>query len=112
MESPLQLKTLYNLGNTFFRLKKLDKAVDTYIQALAIKEDKLCHFNIAVAYSDLDQLDKAVEHYQEAINMDEANVEAYMSLGDILIKLNRNEEAMQAYAAVLEQDPDNMEARE
>ena len=109
---PAQAQVLYNLGNALFLLEKFEEAVDAYTKALAINESTLCHYNIAVAYSDLGQLDKAAEHYQEAINMDEANVEAYMSLADILVKLNRNEEAMQAYAAVLEQDPDNMEARE
>ena len=111
MECPLKFDVLYNLGNTFFQLEKVEKAIDAYTKALAIKERPCCHFNIAVAYSDLGQLDKAVEHYQEAINIDEAFVDAYISHIKILVKLNRKEEAMQVYAALLEQDPDNVEAR-
>lgn len=100
------------MGNALFMLEKFEESVDAYNKALAINESTLCHYNVAVAYSDLEQLDKAAEHFQKAINMDEANVEAYMSLGDILLKLDRIEEALQAYQAVLDQDPDNIEARD
>ena len=103
---------LYNLGNALFMQDKFAEAVDAYNKALAINESTLCHYNIAVAYQDMEQLDKAAEHYQKAIDMDQANVEAYLSLGDIFIKLNRNEEALQCFNAVLEQEPDNLDARE
>ena len=105
-------QVLYNLGNALFMQDKFEEAVDAYNKALAINESTLCHYNIAVAYQDMEQLDKAAEHYQKAIDMDNANVEAYLSLGDILIKLNRNEEALQCFTAVLEQEPDNLDARE
>lgn len=93
-------------------LEKFEESVDAYTRALAINESTLCHYNIAVAYSDMEQLDKAAEHYQKSIDMDEANVEAYMSLGDIMMKLDRNEEALEAFAAVLEHEPSNGIARE
>ena len=100
------------MGNALFMLEKYEESVDAYTRALAINESTLCHYNIAVAYSDMEQLDKAAEHYQKAIDMDEANVEAYMSLGDIMIKINNMPAALQAFTAVLEYEPENIEARE
>ena len=54
---------LYNLGNALFMLEHFEESIDAYTKALAINESTLCHYNIAVAYSDMEQLDKAAEHY-------------------------------------------------
>jgi tetratricopeptide (TPR) repeat protein len=55
----------------------------------------------------MQQYEDAVRWFQQAIELDPKRAVAYLNLGDAYAKLNRNQEAGQAYQRYLELAPDS-----
>ena len=45
-QKDLDFNRLYNTGNTYAKLKKIDEAIDSYTEALKLKQDKDALFNL------------------------------------------------------------------
>ena len=64
-------RALYNLGITYYNLKKNENALEYYNKALAIKPDyKYCYYNIGLIYEDMEELQKALESFEKALEID------------------------------------------
>lgn len=112
LEEP-RFPVLYNLGNAFFYIQRLEEAVDVYKRALVLQESSECHFNIAVAFTDMGRIPDAILHYQEAIRLDSENIDAYLNLGRCQMQLNQGtDEAAGTFQQVLNVDPENNDALE
>lgn len=79
-----EFNSLVNIGNAYNRLDQMAKALETYLQALAVAEkigdNKLkakVFGNIATAYSKVDELEKELEYCQSAY-------EIHKETGDLL----------------------------
>ncbi|MDC9715447.1 MAG: tetratricopeptide repeat protein [Gammaproteobacteria bacterium] len=45
-QKDLDFNRLYNIGNAYAKLKKINEAIDSYIEALKLKQDKDASFNL------------------------------------------------------------------
>ncbi|VVM18059.1 hypothetical protein BSPWISOXPB_2230 [uncultured Gammaproteobacteria bacterium] len=44
----MDFNRLYNMGNTYAKLEKIDEAIDSYKAALKLKQDEDAAFNLAM----------------------------------------------------------------
>jgi len=89
LERSLQLhesaEAHFNLGRAFAREDRLDRAVDHYRAALALKaDDAETHVGLAAALVEREQRAEAVAHYREALRLQPALVSAMTDLAWVL----------------------------
>jgi len=74
-----------NLGLALKNLKRLDEAIDVYLEALAIQERSqgkghpntaASLFNLAQLYRDTDRFDLSAEYFEQVIQVDEKSLGA------------------------------------
>ena len=64
----------YNLGNAYFELGELDRAVESYLKAIELDESLArASFNLAKVYVEKNQLDKASRILEELLTEDPEN---------------------------------------
>lgn len=86
-------------GDAFRALGDWRKAVQFYEKALLVDESYApAHLNLTPLMHYLGLLEKGLEHGKLAIKYNPANPVCYSNLGDILVTLERFEEAMDVYA--------------
>lgn len=118
---------LYNLGNTYYDLGRLEEAITQYRSAIKIN-DKVSHFhnNLANAVYDRavklyirgrDRDDRAVMHlatnmfkeaktgYQTSRALDPENYKVYYNLGNVLFMLGQYDAAVKNYLTALDKLP-------
>ena len=79
LEDPEEPGILYNLGNTFYKLKDYDSALDHYNQALKTEDKDLrakALFNIGNTRYRLHQLEDAVKSYQKGLEINPDDMQA------------------------------------
>ncbi|XP_012940074.1 protein O-mannosyl-transferase TMTC3 [Aplysia californica] len=112
-----------NVGRTYVNLNRSAPAEKAYLKAIdlfpPIKKGKSYQARIAPSHlnaylnlanlvsKDPDRLDKAEQLLRQAITMRADYVEAYINLGDILVKLGRLQDAKNTYEAAIAHDPVN-----
>ncbi|XP_005113590.2 protein O-mannosyl-transferase TMTC3, partial [Aplysia californica] len=112
-----------NVGRTYVNLNRSAPAEKAYLKAIdlfpPIKKGKSYQARIAPSHlnaylnlanlvsKDPARLDKAEQLLRQAITMRADYVEAYINLGDILVKLGRLQDAKNTYEAAIAHDPVN-----
>ena len=92
-------------------LGNLDKAIQAYKKAIAIKPDYAEAFNnLGTALKDQGKLDEAFENYNKALTIKDDYFEAYNNLGLTLLEKGQLEKAMKAFNKALTIKPDYVEA--
>ena len=91
------------LGNKLVQLGKLDAAITSYEQALALRPDMAeIHYNLGRALRKQDRLEEAEAAYRRAIAIDPNYAKAHADLGKILFGSNRIKEAFQSFTRFAE----------
>ena len=92
--TPPSRLTHHALGNAFLGLGQIDKAIEQYRTAIAIKPDyatdyatpnSQVHYNFGVALASAGRLNEAIEQYQKAVQLQPNNVAAHNNLGNALL---------------------------
>ncbi len=96
----------YQLGRAYVELGKVDSAQICFQRALAFDSlYALCHFNLALLFEDEGELGPALTHAQRALQIEQANLEYRYLVGELLVKLQRYEEALELLREVAAQWP-------
>ncbi|NUO82070.1 tetratricopeptide repeat protein [candidate division KSB1 bacterium] len=96
----------YQLGRAYVELGKVDSARSSFERALAYDSlYALCHFNFALLLEDEGELAPALAHAQRAWQIEPPNLEYRYLLGELLVKLQRYEEALSLLQEVAQQWP-------
>lgn len=97
----------YNLGIAFQAQGKLDQAIKSYRQALALKPDFAeGHDNLGIALQAQGQLDEAITSYRKALSLKPGLAGAHYNLGNALQELGRLDQAIASYRQALLLKPD------
>jgi len=100
-----------NLGVTLQELSRLDEALASYNQAIALKPDfAQAHSNLGNSLKKLGRLDEALASYNQAIALKPDFAQAHSNLGNSLKKLGRLDEAEASYTQAIALKPDFTEA--
>ena len=100
------------LGNTEFKAKNFDKAIELYTAALTTTpDDHTIYGNRAMAYMNTGKYDEALKDGEKCIELKPDWGKGYHRKGAALHKLGKFEDSMGAYAKGLEIDPNNAAMR-
>ena len=73
--------TLYNLGNAYYMVGKLQDALAQYEKALLInKKNAETHYNMGTAYKDINIPSKALTHLSRSLELDSKNLDTYIQI--------------------------------
>jgi tetratricopeptide (TPR) repeat protein len=83
-----------NLGAAYVGLGRFNEAVDQYKRALAVRDDPAIRLNLALALYKGARRDDAIPELQRVLQLDAANKQATLLLGDCLLQAGRNQEVI------------------
>jgi HEAT repeat protein len=96
----------YNLGNLYYELGKLEKALSYYDRALFIYPDFIDAWkNRGLMYYTLGRLQKAAACYNQILNLDPEYPELWVDIGIIFFDMGRIGEAKACYEKAMEMNP-------
>ena len=96
----------YQLGRAYVELGKIDSAQTAFQHALALDSlYSLCHFHLALLFEDESELVPALKHARHALQIEPANLEYRYFVGQLLVKLQRYDEAIALLREVAAQWP-------
>jgi tetratricopeptide (TPR) repeat protein len=111
IERNKQWREQVEAGNLALQNKNLERALEAYQAALAIKPNaSQIQFQIAKLYFQQEEYERARDAFAATITLDPRNMEARNSLGYIYEQLNNYEAAAQVYEDTLEVEPRNLYA--
>lgn len=96
-DSSTRIKSLYNIGNTYYQLKKYDEAVKNYQACLKdlnkSKEIDITHLhhNIGNSYLKQKMFDKAIESYKKALRINPNDEDTRYNLQYALDQKKKND---------------------
>ena len=100
-----------NLGNTLHELGRIDEALTSYTQAIALKPDFAeAYSNLGNTLHELGRIDEALTSYTQAIALKPDYAEAHSNLGNTLHELGRIDEALASHTQAIALKPDDAEA--
>jgi Tfp pilus assembly protein PilF len=100
------------LGLCLLDLSRIDEADAQFAAALQAGGDEpAVHTFYGATLRSRGWLAEAAEQYRIALDLQPAEVEAYVELGEVLLELKRPDEAAGAFRGALQRDPDNPAAR-
>jgi len=100
------------MGFTLHEQGKLEKAIEAYNKALAIKPDYAqAYYNLGNALHEQGKLEEAIEAYNKALAIKPDYAQAYYNMGITLQEQGKLEEAIEAYNKSLAIKPDYAAAR-
>jgi protein O-mannosyl-transferase len=103
---PNNSRAYNHLGHTYYRLDRLDEAVEQY--ELALKTDRpylLAHNNLAEVLRLQGKLDQALEHCRKAVESEPQCVGAYSNMGVVLESMGKYDEAIECFNEALDINP-------
>jgi Putative Zn-dependent protease, contains TPR repeats len=94
-------------GKTLMATGKTDEALAMFDQVLLKSTDQKLDmlFEVVAILEEYDEFELACKYLKMGIELDPANTQTYGELGFIQEKLNRTEEAIEAYEKMLDGDP-------
>ena len=99
------------MGITLQELGRLEEALASYTQAIAMKPDYAeAHYNLGIMLKEHGRLDEAEASYNQAIMLKSDYAEAHNNLGVTLKELGRLDEAEASYTQAIALKPDYADA--
>ena len=100
------------LGFIVSQMGNHEEALKLYTHALSLQEDDVTHLAIASQFKALNRFNEAEEHYKAAIVLDDAYEVSYFNYANLLVEMQRVDEAKIMYEKALEINPDLDAAKE
>jgi tetratricopeptide (TPR) repeat protein len=98
-------KVYYNLGNAYFELDQLDKAVDAYMQALELDDSlERASYNLARVYLESGYVERGIELLEQLLENDPDNSILLNTLAYAYTLNGENTEALSIYQDVLSEN--------
>ena len=99
------------MGNTLKELGRLEEALASHTQAIALKPDfAQAHYNLGNTLKELGRLDEALASYTKAIALKPDYEKDHYNLGNTLKELERLDEALASHTQAIALNPDYAEA--
>lgn len=98
------LNSLYQSGNQFAQNKQYQEAEDSFLKILELVDDPLTWYNIAVLYYESEQIRKSENAINNAIVLDPRNATYFYTLGLILEKEQKFQDAILNYQKTIDLD--------
>jgi tetratricopeptide (TPR) repeat protein len=103
--------TLYFIGEAWFAMGDMDKARQYYLESLELDANYVdARIGLAYVYNDKDDFESALQHIELAILAESTNSEAHQLKGDVLLNLDRFDDAITALRKSVLLDPQNVDA--
>lgn len=93
------------------QLGRFEQAASALAQAAALRQDPGVYNALGYALARSNRIDESIIAYQRAVALAPNYVQAWISLGEVLQKLQRDAEAVQALDRALALDPSNASVR-
>lgn len=112
-KEPDNSEVLFKIGYILQQQGEDEKALDAYKKALELdKDNEFIHNSLASLYRKNQEYVSAKLHLNASIDIDNTNPITYYNYGNLLVDMNRNDEAINMYEKALEINPDFAEAKE
>ena len=109
---PNYADALNNLGNAHAAMREFDQAIECYQRAIAAFAGYVtARYNYALVLEDVGRIDEAIVEYETVVEANNMHFDAWNNLGNLYGRLQRNEEAKNAYRMALRANPELMIAR-
>ena len=106
--SSFSADTTKYLAQTYLRLEKTDKAIETYKRGIELNRDRDdLYTDLGNLYFAEDRYQEALMEYQEAVQVNPASSSNHYSLGQGFLKLEKFSQAEQEFRTVLRMEPDS-----
>ena len=110
---PNDSEILFKIGYILQKQNNTVEAMKYYKEALYIdKNNEFIHNSIATIYRANGEYASAKIHLDESLALDSENKTTYYNYGNLLVDMQRVDEAKRMYKKALEIDPDFIEAKE
>lgn len=94
------------LGGTYYSQKEYDKAIEAYLNAIALNpSNDDAYNNIGLTYSSQKEYSKAIEAYQKALELNHKNDIVYHNFGNVHSYRKEYSKAIECYQKALELNP-------
>ena len=104
-------KSLFYLGNAFYRDKNYENGEKSYNECLRISPEVAeVHNNLGILLNNVGRKEDAEKEWREAIRINSDSAEAHNNLGNLLYDLGRKEDAEKEYREAIRIKPDFTEA--
>jgi tetratricopeptide (TPR) repeat protein len=105
-ERPDDAAVQFQLGNVYYDLGQLDKAVAAYRKALDIDDQLLgAWVNLGSAHDELGNVPRSLSAYEKALELDPDDPRTLCNMGSAEFQRHRYEKAIEYFNAALEADP-------
>ena len=95
-----------NLGNVYLHKEMYDDAIDHFQVAISLQpNDTLIRYHLSLAYLRASEFSNAETSLRELIRVDPTYWVAYHRLGEVLIALDKKDEAQSVLESLLEANP-------
>ena len=104
---------LFKIGYIMQQLGDNDAALSNYKEALELdKNNEYIHNSMASIYRANGEFTSAKMHLRESLAIDDENAITYYNFGNLLVDMEKHDEAKEMYKKALEINPDFNEAKE
>ncbi len=104
---------LFKIAYILHQQKDNDEALECYKQALEIdNNNEFIHNSIATIYKENSEFTSAKMHLHASLEIDDKNPTTYYNYGNLLVEMQKDDEAIEMYEKALEINPDFSEAKE
>jgi Tfp pilus assembly protein PilF len=95
-------------GKTYLDEGNLESGKEAFLRALYYSPESIAaHLALADIFLEEDNLETAIVHLESASKNDPENTEILQKYGDVLFSANENEQSLEIYEKLLEQDTEN-----
>lgn len=104
---------LFKIAYILQQLRDFDEAMDYYKEALEVdRNNEYIHNSMASIYRQNGEFTSAKMHLNESLAIDDSNAVTYYNYGNLLVDMQKGDEAKEMYKRALEVNPDFDEAKE
>lgn len=101
-----------NLGNVLLAQKRFDEAIACYRRALALAPRQVrTYFNLGKTYFEKREFQAALDCYRQAAALDPRLVEPNLGMAEVMVLVDRKEDAVRICEDILRQRPDHLATR-